>query len=119
MERAGAAALGESHMQAALKILRCCGRAALVVLLLGALSAVRAQGDHPLRPPDASSPRATLQGFLAVTDDIYRNMASVLQDYAASDRLYLSAEEQQQRRASWEEVPKILHYLDLSRIPPV
>jgi MscS family membrane protein len=106
-------------MRAAAKILRYWGKATLVVLLLGTLSAAHAEDDHPLRPPDASSPRATLQSFLAVTDDIYRSMKSVLEGYATSDRLYLSAQEHQQQRGALEEAPKLVHYLDLSGVTPV
>jgi MscS family membrane protein len=75
--------------------------------------------DHPLRPPDTSSPRATLQGFIAVTDEIYRQMTGVVQDYARSDRLYLSRDERRRQLRALRDVPQVLQLLDLSEIPPV
>ena len=59
--------------------------------------AANAADNLPLRPPDTSSPRATLQGFIQTTDDIYRRMAVVLEDYGKSDRLYPSRREQRKQ----------------------
>lgn len=45
----------------------------LVAMILGDFLHVQAQSDiHPLAPPDLSSPRATLQSFLAVMDNAYQ-----------------------------------------------
>ena len=57
--------------------------AGLIVLLLCVANGANGTDIHPLRPPDTSSPRATLQGFIETTDDVYRRMAEVL-DYTAS-----------------------------------
>ncbi len=95
------------------------GAAVLTAFLLGVATAANADDAYPLRPPDTSSPRATLQGFITTTDDIYRSMKAVVQDYASSDRLYLSAEERQQQLATLRKAPALFRYLDLSRIPPV
>ncbi len=53
--------------------------ASLIVLLLCMGQAANATDDHPLQPPDTSSPRATLQGFSATTDDVYRRVKDVLE----------------------------------------
>ena len=95
------------------------GLGVLISVLLGVVSVSNADIGYPLRPPDTSSPRATLQGFIADSDNIYRRFKAVLQDYAESDRLYLSAEERQQQLAAFQDASKRLRYLDLSRIPPV
>jgi MscS family membrane protein len=91
----------------------------MIALLLGIASMANAKDDYPLRPPDTSSPRATLNGFIATADDIYRRMKSVLESYAESDRLYLTAEERRQQLTALGEAPDTFRYLDLSRIPPV
>jgi hypothetical protein len=70
--------------------------AVLISLLLGSPFA-QAVDDHPLRPTDTSSPRATLQDFVETTDDVYRRMREVLADYSKSDKLYLGHEDQQKQ----------------------
>ena len=72
--------------------------AGLIALLLCTLCAAHAADIHPLRPTDTSSPRATLQGFVETTDDIYRRFAAVLEDYSNSDRLFLSRDEHRKHR---------------------
>ncbi|HEY7581664.1 MAG TPA: mechanosensitive ion channel family protein [Acetobacteraceae bacterium] len=95
------------------------GVAVLSAVLLGTATAANTDDAYPLRPPDTSSPRATLQGFIAATDDIYRNTMAVMQNYATSGRLYLSAEERRQQSASFKKARALFRYLDLSRVPPV
>src|SRR5215471_16750051 len=109
----------ETSVTTGAKSVRHCARTVLIALLLGFASVASAGDDYPLRPPDTSSPRATLHGFIAITDDIYRRMASVLEAYAESDRLYPTAEERRQQLAALREAPKIFRYLDLSLVPPV
>ena len=92
--------------------------AGLIALLLCTLCAAHAADIHPLRPTDTSSPRATLQGFVETTDDIYRRFAAVLEDYSNSDRLFECDEHRKQQR-TLREAPKIARYLDVSGIPPV
>jgi MscS family membrane protein len=106
-------------MTTSMKPIRCCATAMLAALLINLASAASAADDNPLRPPDASSPRATLQGFIAAMDDIYRRMGVLLANYADSNRLYLSRGERRDQLAALREAPKVLRYLDLSGIPPV
>ena len=94
-------------------------RVVLTALLIGIASAANAGDDYPLRPPDTSSPRATLQGFITTTDDIYRRMENAMEDYTEADRLYLSTEERRQQLSALREAPKVFRYLDLSGVPPV
>jgi len=94
-------------------------RTVLIVSLLGTASVANAADDYPLRPPDTSSPRATLQGFIATIDNGYRRMHTVFETYIDSDRLYLTAEERQRRRTTLGEAQNALRYLDLSHVPPV
>ncbi len=88
-------------------------------MLLGISGAARASGNDLLRPPDTSSPRATLQDFIEITDHVYRQLADVLADYAKSDRLYLSPSERRMQQGVFKDVPKAIRVLDLSDIPPV
>src|SRR6266436_1036919 len=74
---------------------------------------------NPLRPVDTSSPRAILQGFAATMDGIYRSMKDVLQDYATSQRLYLTPEERRRQFEALSTAKKAIKVLDLSDIPPV
>src|SRR5229473_3429968 len=74
---------------------------------------------NPLRPVDTSSPRATLQGFVGTMDGIYGSMNDVLQEYAASQRLYLTAEERRKQVEALLTAAKAIKVLDLSGIPPV
>lgn len=80
------------------KSVRCSARVILASLLLCIASAAGAVDLYPLRPPDMSSPRATLQGFIAATDEIYRRMAGLLEHYAESNRLYLTSGERREPR---------------------
>jgi MscS family membrane protein len=91
----------------------------LSALLLCVAYVANATDNHPLRPLDTSSPRATLQGFIETTDAIYRDMADVLADYADSDRLYPTAEERRRQLANIALAEKTFRYLDLSQVPPV
>ena len=93
--------------------------AVLVLLLLAIPCAASAADKDPLRPPDTSSPRATLQGFVAATDDAYSRMAGVFRAYGESDRLYPSSEERKNQIAALRDAPKAMQYLDLSNIAPV
>jgi hypothetical protein len=60
------------------------GVAALSAALLGTAMPVSSDEANPLRPPDTSSRRATMQGFIQTTDDIYRSMTGVMQNYTMS-----------------------------------
>ncbi len=95
------------------------GALVLIAWLFGQPPVAKASDDYPLRPPDTSTPRATLQGFITGADDIYRRVTNVMQSYAASGRLYLTADERRQQLAALGDARALFRYLDLSRIPPV
>ncbi|HET7881706.1 MAG TPA: mechanosensitive ion channel family protein [Acetobacteraceae bacterium] len=95
-----------------------CLAAAIALLLCWTLAAV-ADSDHPLRPPDTSSPRATLQGFIATTDEVYRRMATVLDSYGRSDRLFPSPEERREHADAFKSAVRLSQYFDESAIAPV
>jgi MscS family membrane protein len=89
------------------------------LLLLPAVASAQSANPNPLQPIDASSPRATLEGFLDGMDDLYRRMGAVMQAYAASDRLYLTKAERRQQAEALAGARKIVGYLDVSHISPV
>jgi hypothetical protein len=74
---------------------------------------------NPLRPVDTSSPRATLQDFIASMDQIYLGTKDVLQEYAASQRLYPTPEERRKQVGVLSTAGRAIKVLDLSDIPPV
>jgi MscS family membrane protein len=93
---------------------------ASLIELIFVLSNVANTADvNPLRPIDTSSPRATLQGFVVTMDEIYLGMRDVLQEYAASQRLYLTPDERRKRFEALSTTAKAIKVLDLSGIPPV
>src|SRR4051794_3575975 len=90
---------------------------AIFVAVAFALPAVAQATDaFPLRPPDRSSPRASLEGFTKIMDEAYQGFVGVLTEYAASGRLYLSQEESRRQREILGSAPKAVQYLDLSHI---
>jgi MscS family membrane protein len=92
----------------------------LLIELILALSNVASAADvNPLRPVDTSSPRATLQSFVGAMDDIYRGMKDVVQDYAASGRLYLTPDERKKQFEALSTAVRAARVLNLSDIPPV
>ncbi len=95
----------------------------LVAIVTGTLTAVPVSaerpGANPLSVPDTSSPRATLQGFLAVTDDIYTRWAKLLSDYGATRHLYPTPEERAEQKDILRTARTALRALDLSGISPV
>jgi MscS family membrane protein len=95
------------------------GTAIFIAFLLGVATTANADDTYPLRPPDTSSPRSTLQGFIALSDDIYDSLNVVMQNYAKSDRLYLTADDRRQQLAALRRAPTLFRYLDLSHVPPV
>jgi MscS family membrane protein len=95
------------------------GSAILIALLFGISSATNAADNYPLRPADTSSPRATLQGFIEATDDVYIVFKGLLEEYGRSDRLYFNREERKKQINALRTGPKILRFLDVSGIAPV
>lgn len=94
--------------------------AILITFLLGLANSVQGtEVVNPLRPADMSSPRATLEGFVESMDEAYRRSNEVISTFAASDRLYLSAEERQRLNAARSGAIRAVRSLDTSRISPV
>ena len=92
---------------------------AFFILVFGFSNSTTAADVNPLRPVDASSPRATLQGFIATIDEAYLGMTDFLKSYAASNRLYLSAGERKRQLEILSNGTKAVQFLDTSRISPV
>jgi MscS family membrane protein len=94
---------------------------ALIASVVGLflINAVHAADGDSLRPVDTSSPRATLQGFAAIVDELYFDMKDVLQEYAASERLYLTTDERRRQLEALSMARKATRALDLSEVPPV
>jgi MscS family membrane protein len=93
---------------------------ASLIELIFVLSNVANTADvNPLRPVDTSSPRATLQSFVVTMDEIYLGMRDVLQEYAASQRLYLTPDERRKQLEVLSTAAKAIEVLDLSGIPPI
>ncbi len=95
------------------------GVAVLIGLLIGFMHRAEAAAPNPLSPPDTSSPRGTLQGFIETVDNIYAGMTDLLDEYAKSDRLYLTPDERQQQIALLRRAPTAVRFLDTSGISPV
>ena len=93
--------------------------ALLIGSILAFSNAARAAEVNPLRPVDTASPRATLQDFVVTMDGIYRGMKDILQEYAASGRLYTTSDERRRRVEILSAAAKAIRVLDLSDIPPV
>lgn len=97
-----------------------CLIAAFFIVAFGFLNPVKATDVNPLKPVDASSPRATLEGFTALMDETYRGMADILKSYAGSDRLYLSPEERKRQIELLSSGgSKAIQFFDTSGISPV
>jgi len=92
-------------------------------LLIGSVfafsNAAKTAEVNPLRPVDTASPRETLQDFVVTMDGIYRGMKDILQEYAASERLYPTSDERRRQVGVLSAAAKAIRVLDLSDIPPV
>jgi len=74
----------------------------LVLLVSGATGA-----GHPLEPSDTSSPRATMESFLALTDEAARRLVE-----------YRDAPSPATQKALMQAGLKIRRLFDLSQVPP-
>lgn len=79
--------------------------AVVVLLLLAWPTAARAAEDKPLAPADTSSPRATLESFVATVDAIYADLKSSPSSPELRDRI--------RRR-----IARVADCLDLSEVAP-
>ncbi len=101
------------------RLMKCLAFAVLIVLLSGFSYPASSADPSPLSPLDTSSPRATLQGFIEVVDHIYAGMTDQLEEYAKSDRLYLTSGERRKQIRILQSAPKAIRALDTSGISPV
>jgi len=83
------------------------GRTVLLLCLLVRITIGVGAQEHPLQPPERSSPRATLHTFLTSADEAFRILK---EEYPANQRLAL-------HRALAAAEPA-LRTLDLSHVPP-
>jgi MscS family membrane protein len=91
----------------------------LIVTSCALSNAAKAAEVNPLRPVDTANPRATLQDFVVTMDGIYRGMKDILQEYAASQRLYPTSDERGRQVEVLSAAARAIKVLDLSDIPPV
>jgi MscS family membrane protein len=93
---------------------------AIVAMLVVCLSSGALAADpSPLRVPDTSSPRATLQGFIKTTDDLYTRWADLLTSYWDAGELYPTFDQRKLQADILNGVPNAVHPLDMSEVPPV
>src|SRR5271157_6181113 len=96
---------------------RCAGHLRIVLLIASIFvfsNVANTAEVYPLRPVDTSSPRATLQGFIGTVDEIYRGFRDILQEYADSQQLYLTADERRKQFEALSKAAKAIKVLDLS-----
>lgn len=100
-----------------------CAKRLSTVLLIGSVLAfsnvAKTAEVNPLRLVDTASPRETLQDFVVTMDGIYHGLKGILQEYAASGRLYLTSDERRRQVEVLSAAAKAIRVLDLSDIPPV
>ena len=101
------------------RLVRSIRRAVIAGLLIGLALPAQAAGDHPLRPIDTSSPRATLQSFMEITDSLYRRTSSIFEDYGNSTQLYPTVEQRRMQLKVFADIPSAVRILDVSNILPV
>jgi MscS family membrane protein len=93
--------------------------AAAVFFGLLLLSNIASAADaNPLRPADRSSPRATLSLFVSSVDDVYKGAIDIIRDYAASDRLYMTADERRRMFENRYRALPAVQSLDTSHLFP-
>lgn len=73
--------------------------------------------DNPISPPDTSSPRATLESFVYIMNEVNTLWMSVRDSYDNSNRLFLSDEEQEKLVLVEALLSKAAQTFDLSDIP--
>jgi len=80
---------------------------------------VPSRTETPLRVSDTSSPRATLQGFIKTTDDLYTRWADLLTSHWDSGELYPTLNQRKLQTDILGSVPNAVHPLNMSEVPPV
>src|SRR3954463_2035436 len=66
------------------------------IILFGPCAGTAAE-LNPLRPPDTSSPRASLQNFETSIESAYDRMRNLMTSYSRSGGFYLDADERRQQ----------------------
>jgi MscS family membrane protein len=98
---------------------RCVSIFLLIGLMFASPKLASAADINPLRPVDTSSPRATLQSFAESMDETYSGVKQILQEYAASGRLFPTPDERRRQIEAFSNAAKATKTLDLSDIPPI
>jgi MscS family membrane protein len=70
-----------------------------------------------LKPANTDSPRSTLESFIETLNEGYRQRQDIIQNYFASSRLYLSAEQHADVDRTMQQVARAERTLDLSALP--
>lgn len=73
--------------------------------------------DNPISPPDTTSPRATLESFVYIMNEVNALWLAVRQSYDDSNRLFLTAEEREKLVLVKALLEKAAQTFDLSDIP--
>ena len=73
--------------------------------------------DNPISPPDTSSPRATLESFVYIMNEVNTLWLSVRDSYDTSNRLFLSDSEEEKLVLVRALLAKVAQTFDLSGIP--
>ena len=93
------------------------------VLLSGIIvtvSSVGAEPDsNPLRPPDTSSPRASLRNFETNVDTAYIKMRDLLTSYFGSNRFFLNADELRKQAEIIPSAKAAIRSFDFSGVLPI
>jgi MscS family membrane protein len=72
---------------------------------------------HPLRPPDTSSPRATLRSFLDNINAAYQLLMSAHEDNMNSPGIFTPPSIREQGQMANRLMQRAIHCLDLSEVP--
>jgi MscS family membrane protein len=92
---------------------------AMVACLLFMGSGLAAPVDrYPLEPPDTSSPRAAVEGFLSDMKQAHEIFKASMTAYYKEPGLYPSAELQEDVAQLGVKIRRASRYLDLSKVPP-
>lgn len=92
----------------------------LLALLLSQLCTgpAAATEQNPLKPIDTSSPRTTLQGFIAFMNEGYQMGFGRIQSYLSSSRLYLTPADMTALRGAIQRLMAAERTIDFSALPP-
>jgi MscS family membrane protein len=90
---------------------------AFLTLLFPHHEALSEVSDNPLAPPDTSSPRSTLLGFIDSVNDSHDQLALVLRSYLGSSRLYFSNKEIEAVDRAYENIERARRTLNFAEVP--